>query len=700
MKERHMKKISIIILCLLVFLGAGLGVYFYSQKGKLAVEDVLAEGPLAYIHFSDIQKNLKEIAASPVWQSLSGLNYDRLLSSGQISQEQREFIESAKARFMDVTTHPLFQKVFGQEVALAVYPADIDLISLSSMDISSLAGFMEKALSSIVLIARIPPDVQMAELFTGVVRQYGADVTTETLDYRKQKIHIIHFQSLNMKVAYVRVKDLLILGVGEKAARMSLDVLGKDKPALTGDPLFKQARTAFIDAGGMTGYWNLEKFFALLKEQASAFTSLASQEKGTERLDDPVQDVLDANAGFKTGSFSVKLGALTRLQTAIFFNRQEMSADVARFYDTCAPVENKTILFVPKETIGYHWGTCLDLGFFWKQIKKEIARIEDQSEKYTAQDRLDAVEEFLGLKIEEDLLPAIGNEFGGFLTGIQSGGMFPIPKLLLFLKVEDKNTIDDLLANVTENPFFVLKEDTYAGIPIRYMSLPFGEDLQPAYAYVDNYLLVSINRPLLKEAMDTRQDKSRSLLASESFRSVHDGGTDKNINIQFFKTDDLLQQLEETFGWANNWVSTTDKSKLAFKAGAEKRLADTKNGVPLQEGELKDMQVRVDALDKQIAELGAQGLPKDDKEKELQSLKEEMDNKQKDLVAAREQVAELEEVIQGYEKHTKDAAQRQMLLDDLVYPLFKGLRSIKAVGAQTTVDEGSMRTTVLFKTGE
>ena len=40
------------------------------------------------------------------------------------------------------------------------------------------------------------------------------------------------------------------------------------------------------------------------------------------------------------------------------------------------------------------------------------------------------------LNIEQEILPVIGDEFGGFISDIQVEGMFPIPQIALFLKIK------------------------------------------------------------------------------------------------------------------------------------------------------------------------------------------------------------------------------------------------------------------------
>ena len=73
-----MKKIFIIILVAVVIIGAGAG--FFLWRGKaLAIEDVLPQGALFYVKFSDVDNNFSAIKSTAFWQSLQTVRWDYLL---------------------------------------------------------------------------------------------------------------------------------------------------------------------------------------------------------------------------------------------------------------------------------------------------------------------------------------------------------------------------------------------------------------------------------------------------------------------------------------------------------------------------------------------------------------------------------------------------------------------------------------------
>ena len=95
---------------------------------------------------------------------------------------------------------------------------------------------------------------------------------------------------------------------------------------------------------------------------------------------------------------------------------------MADYYRNCRSMENQTLAFVPKDVIGYQWGACLDLGAYYNEIMKEL----EGSESGQAYSQLSNVESVLGMSLRDDVLPAFGDEWGGYLQDIQQFGSFPI----------------------------------------------------------------------------------------------------------------------------------------------------------------------------------------------------------------------------------------------------------------------------------
>ena len=49
-------------------------------------------------------------------------------------------------------------------------------------------------------------------------------------------------------------------------------------------------------------------------------------------------------------------------------------------------------------------------------------------------------------------MPVLGHEIGGYLTDVDMQGTYPFPRLLVFVKIQDRPAAERLLDKFTQNP--------------------------------------------------------------------------------------------------------------------------------------------------------------------------------------------------------------------------------------------------------
>ena len=57
----------------------------------------------------------------------------------------------------------------------------------------------------------------------------------------------------------------------------------------------------------------------------------------------------------------------------------------------------------------------------------------------------------------------------------------------------------------------------------------------------------------------------------------------------------------------------------------------------------------------------------------------------------------LRDIVQEYEKSAPDPEMRQFYLDEVIYPILEGLKSIKAYGLRATIRDDVFNSSVFFK---
>jgi len=377
-----------------------------------------------------------------------------------------------------------------------------------------------------------------------------------------------------------------------------------------------------------------------------------------------------------------------------------LSPELSYLY-TCHPVANKTLHFTPPGVLAYQWSSCLSLDEYWKQFKKELTREPPNPDGKTPSP-METVQQFetsIGLSIERDIIPAIGDEFGGYLADIQTEGMiFPIPKFLLFVEVKDKNKMDKILALLTKNPMVMLQQENYSGATINYFSSPVGGDeLQPGYAYLDDYLLIAINRQVLKSSIDAQHNGNNSLANDPSFKAIDKGLSDNNVNIFYLQMGLFANKVEDLLQWGNRWSESQQKNREAIKAGKEQRLTIVKQDMAQLQQDLAKLEKDQEATSERLSTSGTQDPQASATQEELTKTTDMIAAKKKDLETFEAERQELDGSIQDYDKSASDAEKREMFLQDFVHPVISGLSSVEAMGGHSTITGDIYESTILMK---
>ena len=678
-----MKKFLMIIVVTVAVIGLGLGVWFYmDRKMPIAMETVLPSEPLIYVKFSDTQANWEKFSSTQFWHEISSIDYQALMQNSKSGgKEASTFFQILKSQLDDPKTTEVIQKFLGQEVALAVYPTDINLRELTQSVDRNLPQAIEGVLGNVFFVTRISPDMQSAEAFASLFKPKETD-PLETTDYEHHTLYTVTIPDVNVKMTFVRIKSLIIVGIGESAVKTSVDVVNRKKLSLAKDPQFKLAQARFLKPSSMTMYINLSKSFLGLHEILKQIASL-SNENGVQ-VEEQLSRYFGGAKGLETLALSTQFDTKFQLQADVFLNSSEMTPSMASFFDSCHAVENKSVRFVPAEVVVYYWTSCFGLENNWNEFKQSMALVQEKDDQ-SVSDGIKSFEESMGLSIEQDVLPAFADEVGGYMSDLKVGGVFPMPELLFFIKIKDQAKTENLLLKLAEKLSISPQTENYNNIEMSYLTLPVGGEAEPSYCILDDYLLFANNRQVLKKSIDAFGSEALSLGASDSFKDV--GLKEQSTGQQFVKVDVLMQKLNELLGWYNQSLTAADEKKEAFKAGSEKRLQDLSNEVTMKQGELKDNQEKMEVLKKQVAELQSQSKDTTALNKELNDTQITIDQLTKDLNISQQRKEDLDQVLKGYATYAQTAERRQYYMDQMVSPWIRAFGYMNVYGGRTTIDK-------------
>jgi hypothetical protein len=707
-----MKKILVVMLIVILVIAVGFGIFFLI-RGEVAFEDVLPEGPVLYVKFSDVEAHVKRLTATKLWDSLRRIDYSLL--GGKDQARQRETIlRTLQQAGSNPTAQAVLRKMFGNEFAFVIYPVSLDIAALLEGAPGSMANLTGEITSSVFLITRIDPTIQFAESLAGFLNQGGSGPRMETVFYGKYQIHMVTLLDVGMKLAFVRIKDILVIGIGDKPLRSIVDVYQGRQKALRTDSRFQkvmrgQGKSASQSAGdgkaGLSGYLDTGRLITTLKKEMHHFLNWQEEAIRKTAADAPEEagpkiaeakrqweEGLKRLAGFESFAFAAYLGDIPTFKFDVLMNKAAWDPQMAASY-ACPPAENGTLRFVPQEALGYYWDNCFDFNEFWGQIKEGIASVQREAGRPVMED----VPQVMGMDLEKDILPVFGHEIGGYLKGIQAGGAFPIPHILFFVKIKDKEGAGRLLTAIGEQVPFILQEEDYKGIKIKYVVSPLGEEVQPGYCVLGDYWLVAIQRQTLKTSIDAYNDPSRSLPGAPAFQKIDFGLSGPNRWAMFARVGEIAHDLEGAIEWGKTWIASQDTQKDAFRSGSERRLADVEKEIAAQKEELVAAKSRIAALDDEIWDRQSRGIDVSALQAEMDQLKEGVKTLEGGIALSVERKREMAEIIHGYKGGLADKDNRDTILEGVIRPLLKSLVFIKTLGARMTLQDETLETILFLK---
>lgn len=678
MKKNHI----IIALVALVVAGVIAGGAFFFLKGQksYSAEDVLPAEPIVYLKFDNIAERIERTTNTKLWNDLSRLDYKGAAAQlGVPAGSADEFEKNLKTAFSQENVAVL-KMLFGQEAAVAVYPGQ-DVKMTVSTPAEAIKLFTELA-GNVSFVTRVGPQVQAAESMSKFFGQFVKDLALKTVAYKGREIGLISSKDGSVTIGYVRFKDLIVFGFGEKAARSAVDVVSRSRRGLSQDPRFLERRKGGLENADSFGSVRLDSIYKLIKEQLE---ELAQKDKAdlppayAQKLNEQYEQA----QGIEDLVFSSVSGETVSARADIYFDPGRLHPDMKPFY-TCGPEENRSEKFVPWDAIFYQWTTCLDLAALYGQYKRELnLQAEAAGQPQVFEQMIGAYETNLGLSIENDILPALGREFGIYLTDVETAGSFPVPKLAAFVQITSRDRISNIITKLLAlQPGLKFEEEQYNGETIKFIPMPLADSFKLSYTFIDNYFLLAASVEVLKESLDAYKDLNKSLSINSSYHLTRSRAGTKLNSVLFVQADRAFGEADEVLDWSRRMIRQNAEQRRAFLAGSQKNLEDLKSKRAALEAEAQRLQT-------ELSRTADAGL--------LDGLQQTIDANQKELAAARDREQQLSDMIRDYEAKAPPKPADEALIDSFFKPLLKALTNIKFLSTVTINREGRLESFSFWK---
>lgn len=666
-----MKKSAIIITVIsIAVVAVAAGVLLTLSSKPAPIESILPADAVFFMKFSEVDRQVKEFKASKLCKNLEKIDIGMIMEKTGRKKEVNEKYQAARTELTSFIGGLVLDKYFGKEIAVAVYPSN--KVELTP------EGVVEMA-SNITLATRAKPEAKFIDFLAKIFNKTGRKYEVVEENYKGRKMTVVKLDD-KVSIAYVQIKDILVIGLGKKAAASCCDVADKKFLSLAQDKDYIDAMAKFPKGAETVAFGDVGLMVAGIKHIADAVpapkeASVAQPDPG-QMLQAQLKKTLDVYGGFRTFGYAKYPGTITKERMQISLDKAKLIPFFRDFYSV-KPRKNTAIKLAPANTIWYSWDT-FEWKSYWKYIKEEIGKeASNVNQGPTFNDMIAGFEKQMGVSIENDIIPALGDETGMCLTDINLDGMIPMPQFVVFLKVDKKEAIDKLLAQFTQGGS--MQSESYKGTDIKYMNLPFGMAFQPAFCYVGDYFLFSLGREPIKGSIDSYSGAAKSLFENEDFKSVNHGLMDPANKVAYMKVDTLLKKGKGICDWAVRWLTFMSEQQKKVKEMMDAQTDKLKADIQSLEKELSDINAKINDpanTPEAAAELVAQA-----KEKESML---EMDREQLDQFQMRGQ--------KGGPEKDFDAALVQLWLDKAVYPVIDGLQSLKAAGSKTVFTDKAIET--------
>lgn len=386
-----------------------------------------------------------------------------------------------------------------------------------------------------------------------VKKQAGDEAEFKESVHKGTKITTIKPVDAPVEFAYGFIDDVLAIGVGNAPPELEkiVDLAGGSGNSLAGNSQFKK----ILDATRMTTGRYAGCFYADMQGIGQLFGAIP-----TDNVPMPLQPMIE---GMKQ-SFSVPMvmGGTGYVDQGLVMKMAAMPTgevldELTQLSLKTPAAAGKNIAYIPENSLAYIGVNSMpDVQEMWPLMQKQW---EAQGAAPAMNMIFGQIETALGMKLEEDVIPWVGNEFTFVFTDLDTKAGFPYPKFAILTKIKDMakakaflQKLGGIIKELTAETGFKLETSVYQGYSLDSVTIalpmPLPISLTPAYGIVDEFLVVGSSADLVKQMIDTSKGTQKDLAADPAFKSLNIPA--KTIAVGFLNWARSMDALKATAAWA------------------------------------------------------------------------------------------------------------------------------------------------------
>ena len=528
-----MRKVILPALIFILVASAGAYVYFYQPFSREAsMVAVLPADTLGLVRVCELKKQIVRFKSGRLGQKLAGIDLSGLMEALQLPPEQQQEILKGLENFTAAIDSAWFDTLFGQDILLALQNGSVEPQQLKDPDLQALA-------EALVVVAR---PKQPTRVLNSLNSMFATQLSVQTEAFQKWELNSFVLES-GQTVFYALTNDLMIAGLSARQVQRCLVQSLQESTSLLHAPAYQKYAAALFKSGetDLHGFADTGRMIALVHEAVSS-------QDGS----DPEMAVLKTQLERMQGIESINFaqyddgGELVRAKMIVGIDKSRMTPTIAQAMGV-APVANPTLKHVPSEALVYNWQNTFDLKSFWQEV---------QQQPEMTPETVAAFKETFAMKTGVELEPfleALGTQAGLLIKDINTGGMFPIPELALFIEVREPDMIDQLIRRQVGQFNMPLSQEDYKGTLVHFVMLPTGADMSPAYMFSDGFCTVAVNRTLLQGILDAPE--AGHLGGYPDFKALGREMTEQGNQIYYLRAAGLFAKVRDLITWGMAWMA-------------------------------------------------------------------------------------------------------------------------------------------------
>ena len=636
-----------------------LGFWVWSQRPGLPVAKVLPSHPLVFAQLMHVQKHVDQVIKSDFGKNIAAIDLPDVLSRNNFSSQDISDLKRWQRDIVKSWRNPLIKKFLSKEVSLVLYRNDNSY--------------------QVFVALRLTFSTRIAELFGQLFHYWGDGVSVTQQRYQGRVINHVYFKKQGLTVDYVRIRDLLIVAPQSLGGVENVvDVYGHKHDCLQDDSSFNlMQQNAYPSSDGLV-YINFNRFSDFWRGEMDSRLTTA--------------------LGYQTEAFPVyglsyMPGVVSKYKIMVGVDEKYVSSGIRKVLGFPA-LANDTLKLVPVNAIFYAWGGCCDFEQAWDIAKKKL---KDSPQLANRIGKLKhKLEKYFHINIRKDVLPVLGHEIGGYLTDVDMQGSYPIPRLLVFVKIQDRAKAESLLDKFTKNPVTTLHSEVYNNIGIHYIILRLGANMDPGYCFLGDYLLVATSRQLLKESIDAYNDSLRSIVSDDAVGQFSLVNGAKLHSMTLMKTAELSRRAQDFLGWVDKYLSGQISLAAAYKQDGDNKKQELDDAISDKSAELILAKRKLIQLKK--ASLSVVSVEDSDSiNGAIVNLNREEESIRGDIATYIEQKEDLAHLLDSYALGAQSAKLAMYNMENIVSPVLKGLESIDTQAVTVRFDNKILETEFFVK---